>query len=75
MTRLDPDKPSDVLDRGALVHVTGASTPVLRLGEKPPNRSSIFFPQIRIHCPYEARREQISLRQLQSRGTIDKERK
>ena len=28
ITLLDPDKPSDVFDRGAVVHLTGASTPV-----------------------------------------------
>src|SRR6266446_4810779 len=31
VTRLDPDKPSDVLDRVPVVHVTGAGTPVSRL--------------------------------------------
>jgi hypothetical protein len=56
MTRLDPDKPSDVLNRGALVHVIGSGT-VPRVGEKRPSRSSIFLRRIRIHRPYEARRE------------------
>ena len=54
MTRVDPDKPSDVLDRGAVVHVTGTGTPVPRLGEKQPNRSRIL-PRIHILCRYHAR--------------------